>query len=198
MLALRMTKQSIQDFAKEAELLADSLKRAFITEGIPEVNSQRMTTEKTVEMCKLSAKSDTVRTCLAAASFSDPKEVIAKLITETNSDNTHRQVLAYERINHSRGNNNHRGQYNNYRNYNFRGQRGRPNNFRQWGDRNPSGNRGNRSSRGSNGNNRNSNNRGYNYNSYNRNNNSSVRVAENAQTPQLEVLGENRNNINYH
>ena len=131
MLALRMTKQSIQDFAKEAELLADSLKRAFITEGIPEVNSQRMTTEKTVEMCKLSAKSDTVRTCLAAASFSDPKEVIAKLITETNSDNTHRQVLAYERINHSRGNNNHRGQYNNYRNYNFRGQRGRPNNFRQ-------------------------------------------------------------------
>ena len=46
MLALRLTKSNMQEFAREAELLSDSFRRALVFEGIPYENSQKITTEK--------------------------------------------------------------------------------------------------------------------------------------------------------
>lgn len=201
MLALRLTKTNVQEFAREAELLSDAFRRALVFEGIPYENSQKMTTEKTVAMCKLSARSESVRTILAAATFSDPKDVIAKLVVETNDDQEHKQILHYRKI--TRGS--YRGRYNyssNYRNSNNYHNNGGNNS----GYRNNYGN--NNRGRQNNSNSRNSASRGNytprgNYNNSRgnrgRNNNNgtnpAVRVAENLTAPQQDDLGED---IRYH
>ena len=192
--ALRMTRNNIQDFAEEAEILADSLKRALISEGTPETKAQETVTEKTVELCKFSAKSDYVRTCLAAKEFSNPKEVIAKLIIETNDDSQHKQVLSFQRINRPsyRGNtyNNFRGNsnrgYNQNRSNSHRGNYYRGNSYR--GKNNRGYNYNSNFNNGSSDNRQNSN-RGNNRSNFG-NNNQNVRYAENTHTPQTANLGE--------
>lgn len=106
-----------------------------------------MTVDKTVEMCRLSAKTQLIKSVLASTHFSEPKEVLAKFITESNQENTETRILSYGQQNNSRrgnknfrnfrGNrtqfnnqyqNNNRGNDFNYQNNNsnnFRGRRGR-------------------------------------------------------------------------
>lgn len=95
MQALRTDRNSLQDFSKKAEDLADHLRRSLIMEGISANKAQEMTIDKTVEMCRASARSDLVKAILASTHFSEPKEVIAKFIVEINNDNKEKQVLAY-------------------------------------------------------------------------------------------------------
>lgn len=82
-----------------------------------------MAIDKTVEMCRQSAKTDLVRSVLAATKFNDPEEVIAKLITEQATSETERQILAYQKYRGNK-NQNHRGnkrfQFNSQRNDNNR------------------------------------------------------------------------------
>lgn len=101
-----------------------------------------------------SAKTDLVRSVIAATKFNDPKEVIAKLITEQATNETERQILACQKYQgnkyqNNRGNkkfeynshrNNHKNKsngynwnksYNNKNNYNGRGRSNYNNNNRQ-------------------------------------------------------------------
>lgn len=169
MLALKLNKLTTQEYAIKAEELAEAFQRSLVIEGIKRDKAKEMAIDKTVEMCRQSAKNDLVRSVLAAAHFKDPKEAIAKLITEQVTNDTERQVLHFNQQNGRYNNKNKSNfKYNKFNNSNNNGNNNRYNNNgnRNW--RNNSNNRGNRYN-----NNRN-NNRGNDYN---------VRVAENAPAP---------------
>lgn len=84
-LALRAERSSLTKFAEQAEKLADQFKRSLCLEGFSREKAKEITIEKTVEMCRKSARNDTVKAVLAASKFSEPKEVIAKMIIEINN-----------------------------------------------------------------------------------------------------------------
>lgn len=69
MMALKLDEKKTTDFTKEAEKLADQLQHSSITEGISQTKAKSMAFEKTVEMCRQTAKSNLVRSVLASASF---------------------------------------------------------------------------------------------------------------------------------
>ncbi|XP_055307851.1 probable cyclin-dependent serine/threonine-protein kinase DDB_G0292550 [Sitodiplosis mosellana] len=171
MLALKLSKNTSQQFAEEAEKLADDLQHSLVFEGISLEKAKEMAIESTVKMCRQSARSDLVRSVLAAASFKDPKEVIAKLITGESTHEQEKQVLAYNRQGGFRKNN------------------GRFNNGKKWNNQN--GNKNFNQNNGKNG--------GYkkNYNgrgNYNKNKgNYNVRVTENCEGPS-NGDGQNQNN----
>lgn len=190
MMALRLDKKQVQDFSKNAEELADAFKRSLIVEGITQNKANEMSIDKTVEMCRASAKNDLFRSILAASSFENPKEVIAKLVVETATDNTEKQVLAYQKYNNNNGRGRGRGsnRYNNgnngRRNYNENNNNRRGNNNNRRG-------RGRGNNRYNNYNNRNN----YNNNNQNSNRNNYVRYAE-APPQQLELGFQDNSNRN--
>lgn len=123
LLALRAERGSLQKFQKEAEELTDQLRRAFISDGMTHKLAKRMTIDKTVEMCRLSAKTELVKSVLASTQFNEPKEVLAKLITEAGAENKEAQILNFNRTNISHRQNfrgNSRGNFNQRENYNQR------------------------------------------------------------------------------
>lgn len=84
-LALRADNTSLTKFAERAEELADQFRRSLVLEGFSKEKAKEITIEKTVEMCRKSAKSDLVKSVLASSKFSEPKEAIAKMIVEINN-----------------------------------------------------------------------------------------------------------------
>lgn len=197
LLALRAEKTSMQKFQEAADALADSLRRSYISDGVPHDLAMKMTIDRTVEMCRLSARTPLVKSVLASATFAEPKEVLAKFITESNQETTETRILAYgngnnnNNANNNRGRGNFRGQrnygYNNYNNANNYNNRGNQN-FNQRGNF-----RGRRGGRG----------RGFfnnNRGGYARNNNNNGRneqyiriVSENGQGPSNERADQNQN-----
>lgn len=158
--ALRADKQSLQNFSKTAEELAEGLRRVLIIEGVTYEKANEMSIDKTVRMCRASARTDLARAVIASTKFTDPREVISSFVVEVGRELEERQVLAY------RTNKQNRGNFN--QNRNNRGTRGRNyfhnnNQNSQNNDRQQNGNRGRggNSYRG---------NRGG-YNNYNGNNN---------------------------
>lgn len=96
-----------------------------------------MTIDKTVDMCRASTTSYVVKAILGAATFEDPKDVIARLTIETSKDNDDKQILAYQKysknnnkqnIGNSYKKNNNRGRYNNNYQNNNNGQYNNSNN----------------------------------------------------------------------
>lgn len=124
MMALKIDRTKIQEYSKQAEELADALKRTLIFEGIPSKNAQEMTIEKTIEMCRASTRSDVVRSILGAATFSGHKEVIAKLIVESERDKSEKQVLSFQKFNKRSNNNFQHNKFQNRANFNNRGRGG--------------------------------------------------------------------------
>jgi hypothetical protein len=126
--ALKLDNTSYQDFSKEAENLADSYRRALIAEGIPNIKSNEMATEKTVEMCRNVARSPMIKTVLASSQFDNPKSVIAKFLVEIGNEKPDGKILSFNSFRNGFNNNNNygyrgRGNYNgNYNSYsnNFR------------------------------------------------------------------------------
>lgn len=113
-LALRAKKTSLSKFSERAEKLAEDFRRSLVIEGFTKAKAQEITIEKTIEMCRKSAKSEAVKAVLSASKFTTPNEVIAKLITEQN-------MIIQER--QTQGDN--RTQNQNFKNNRFRGKRGR-------------------------------------------------------------------------
>lgn len=110
-LALRTERTNLTKFAERAEELAEQLRRSLITEGFSKPKAKELSIEKTVELCRKSARNDTVKAVLAASKFTEPKEVIAKMIVEINNlklDNNSSQ--------YTRGNGNHKKNGNGYPN----------------------------------------------------------------------------------
>lgn len=179
MLALRNDNMSSQEFAKKAEELSDALKRTLIVEGISQIKATEMVIEKTVEMCRATARSNLVKSVLASSSFNDPKAVIAKLLVETNNETKERQVLNYRSDNNNRFSNNsfqrkfptnlNPGNNSNYQNNKFRN----PNRFNGFQNQNKF-----------------NGNRNKNYHNFQKNVNVRVTEAENSGTPQDLQLGD--------
>lgn len=172
--ALRADKTNLTDFTKRAEELAESLQRSLVVEGCTKDLALEMAVDKTIEMCRKSARSEIVKSVLASKSFKTPKEVVATYIVQSATETQEKQVMAFHTQNNSRGNyrNNSRGNFNNYRgNYS--------NNYANNYSNNYNNNRGNRSRGGYRGNYSNNNNRNNynnnNFQNFNRNNNNNYR-----------------------
>lgn len=209
LLALRPDRSKLVEFTEQAEKLADALQRSLIIEGISQAKAREMSIEKTVEVCRGAARSDLVKSVLASTKFESPKEVIAKYIVESSTEEREKQILAfrtYQKQNKrgNRGNNSStRGRSNGNNDNNYRNRNGRSsnrnNNYNNNNNRNYN-NRGNNYNNGGNNGQSNGgqyNNRGrnnYNNNGGNRNNNDNrnVRYSENCDAPQLQ-LGEIQN-----
>lgn len=192
--SLRYAYSKQGEFSAKAEELADALRRTLIIEGMTPKKANEISVDKTIELCRKSTNSDLVKSVLASSSFKSPKEVIAKLITESDATIKEQKVLKYNQFTHNaqRGNSrgNGRGNYFN---------RGRGNRGYHYGDVQNNGNsRGNyQRGRGyGRGNNRYHNNNGrYNGNGYNNQNQNNsgpnIRVAQagNGQGPQEIHMG---------
>lgn len=201
--ALHVRNNNYAEFAKQAEDLADALKRSLVTEGITQVKAHELAIEQTVAVCRLNARSDLVKAILASTAFADPKEVVAKLVVEQTNESKEKQVLAFQNRgnNYANGNNFNRGNnrgnhsnsysrgYGHYRGNNYRGNNHRGNNYNRNGRYNS--NRGNyntsNNSRGQQNYRNSSNNR-------NSNNNGTRAFNLNAEAPQQVTLGDTMEN----
>lgn len=96
-MALKSDRNSLQNFQEKAEQLAEKLRLAYIYDKIPSDVARKMVVSKTVEMCKSQAKNEYVKTVIAATPFEDPKDVLAKFVVETTSENekNNAQILKY-------------------------------------------------------------------------------------------------------
>lgn len=157
-LALRFNPTKSTDFSDEATSLAEAFQRSLVIEGIPQQKAKSMAIEKTVELCRKNAKSETVKAILASKEFTDPAEVIAKLIVEANNVHQEKQILSVQQSRHNREknyrhNSNHRNNngggrggnsryYSNKRNnnYQFRNNRGQQRGGRGYHNNNSRGN----------------------------------------------------------
>lgn len=118
-LALRFNPTKPTDFSNEATALAEAFQRSLIIEGIPQAKAKSMAVEKAVEICRKNAKSDTVKAILASKEFTEPAEVVAKLIIEANQAHQEQQVLSFRQSRNNRGKNGrYRGNGQNNRNGN--------------------------------------------------------------------------------
>lgn len=200
--ALSVKNNDFTDFAKQAEELADSLKRALVVEGITKAKAHEMAIEQTVSVCRLNARSTLVKSILASSVFKDPKEVVAKLVIEGTTEIKEQQVLAVRTQGRNRNNNFNNFRNNTYRDNNlnqFRNNAYRGNNFNQYRNNSYRGNnRGNSSSSNYPRTNHNFNNnyRGNNANRFSRNNNNSRASVRslNAEVPQQQMLREEEEN----
>ncbi|XP_055308544.1 putative uncharacterized protein DDB_G0278921 [Sitodiplosis mosellana] len=175
-MALRTDRMSLTKFAERAEELAKEFKRSLVFEGFTKKKAQEITIEKTIEMCRKSAKSDTVKAILAASKFENPNEVVAKMIVEINNAKQDKAESSNFRQNNQ--NRNGRG--------NYRGRGGHNGNYnRNNNNDNRGGHNGNRGGyRGRGGYNRNRNYNNNNNNNGNNGNEHTIRVITgNGQSP---------------
>lgn len=112
--ALRADKMNMTRFAERAEELVENYRRSLISEGFTKEKAKQFAVERTVDLCRNSAINLTynaekyaqvVVSILGAATFSEPKDVIARMITEINK-------LKDLHITINRKNNNHNNQRN--------------------------------------------------------------------------------------
>lgn len=186
--ALTVRNSNYADFSKQAEDLADALKRSLILEGITKTKAHEMAIEQTVSVCRLNAKSTLVKSILASSTFSDPKEVVAKLVVEQTNEVKEQQVLSFrahsknKNTNYRNQNNSYRGQYNGYRNNYSRGNNRRNANTQNYRNANNNSTSGGNYRNNYRGNSRSS--------SYNNNNQRASVRALNSEAPQQATLGE--------
>lgn len=195
---LRFNPGKAKEFTDEAEKLAEALQRTLIIEGISQNKAREMAVERTVDLCRQSAKTEKVGTILASTSFASTKDVLAKFVVETSKEKTDKQILSFRQQNNNSYNrqNNFNGRQKNNFNNRF-SQRGRGNGYRPRffnnSNRNFNNNRPQQYNRRGRGGFRN------NFNNYANNNNGNERyvrmVAENYHGPPQERRAEPQNAI---
>lgn len=145
--ALRYAYNRQEEFVVKAEELAEGLRRALHIEGMSAKMAHETSIQETVRLCRRSTNSDLVKSILMSSQFKNPKEVIAKLITESDAYVKEQQILRFQRSKSTNNNKkNSNGQIN--------GKKGGQNNNGY------NRNRGNGSNWQNNGNNQNRNNNG--------------------------------------
>lgn len=115
MLSLRISNTNSDDFSKRVEELSDSLRRSLVVEGISHAKATEMSIDKTIELCRKNTNSDLVKSVLESARFDSPKEVVAKLLTQTEKTKKEQQVYSFNAMRKD-GNNNFRSNNNNFQN----------------------------------------------------------------------------------
>lgn len=134
-MALKADRTSTQQFQEKGEKLAEQLRLAYISRGIPPTVAKEMVVTSAREMCMSNARNDYVESVLESTPFSTPEEVFAKYAVvvgkRKEKAKTEASVLKFsDNRNRGRGNNrgNNRGYHrggrsynNNYGNYNNQG-----------------------------------------------------------------------------
>lgn len=134
MAALRLEKGNFAKFAEQVEKQAEGYRRSLINEGITREKAEAMSVRKTVELCRKTARSEIVKSVLAATSFETPADVVAKFITETDVARKEKQEADNYRNNKSKNNqtnhnkNNEKKKFNKYPNNNKNGNKKQYNN----------------------------------------------------------------------
>lgn len=114
MMAIKADRTNLTDYTRQTEMLAEQFKRSLILEGIPTEQANKITIEKTIDLCKANTNSTVVKSVLLAKKFDDAKEVIAEFVIGSRSENGDQQILSY-RANRNYTNTNYRGRRNFYR-----------------------------------------------------------------------------------
>lgn len=111
--ALRFDDKNLTDFATAVEKLSDQIINSLMSEGVTKFKAIQMTTRMVVDNCRKSARSQTIKTILAASSFTSPRDVLTKFRIEVAELKKDSQVLGYN-YNHRRGghSNHHNNNYN--------------------------------------------------------------------------------------
>lgn len=177
-LALRADRTSLTKFAEQAEVLAEKYRHSLEDEGFAKDKARELAVDNTIEMCRRSAKNDTVKAVLAASNFHEPKDVVAKMIIEINNLKLDKPNTSYTHKYNGRSNGNGNGNSNSRNGNNSNGRSN--NHFRDNRNRN-NGNGNYRHNNNNNGNRsgyQNSHRNGQNYQSNNANRNDSRRSNE--------------------
>lgn len=120
MLALRADKTNLTKFAERAEELAELYRNSLKDEGHTPEKAKQMSVEKTIELCRKNTRSESVQSIIASRVFSEPNEVIAKMIVEINNLKLFRNSSQYTHKggNHKNGNHNSNNKFNKNHNSN--------------------------------------------------------------------------------
>lgn len=108
MMALKLRKGNFTDFTTQAEKLAEAYRRGLVDEGISKPKAQELAVKKTVELCRKTARSDVVKSVISSTAYTNPSEVLAKLVTENDVANKEKRETDTYRAN-SQQNRNFRG-----------------------------------------------------------------------------------------
>ncbi|XP_036334849.1 putative uncharacterized protein DDB_G0277255 [Rhagoletis pomonella] len=114
--SLHVINNNYTDFAKRVEELSDALERSLIIEGMTQSKAHEMAVEQTVNVCRINTRSDLVKSILSSTTFSDSKDVVAKMIVEQNNQVKERQVYNNNADNSRYSNNGSRHNGNNFNN----------------------------------------------------------------------------------
>lgn len=109
--ALRFNTSKPQEFTKQAEELADALQRTLILEGVGQEKARKLTVERTIDLCRQSARTDFVRGIIASTPFETPKDVLAKFIVENCKEKVEKQIFSMRY--HNDRSNDYQNQYSN-------------------------------------------------------------------------------------
>lgn len=104
MLALRLTYNTQDDFSKKVEELSDSLRRSLIIEGMSAQKATEISVEKAIDLCRSQTKSEIVKAVLESATFASPKDVVAKLLTQSEKAKKEHQILSISSSRNQPGN----------------------------------------------------------------------------------------------
>lgn len=155
MMALRVRKGNFTEFTQEAERLAEAFRRSLVVSGIPRAKAQELTIKKTIELCRKTARLDTVKSVISSTKYEQPADVLATLVTQNDiarKEKAESDAIKAKQQSKNSGSQNRNGRFNGRGggrgNYNNNGGRG-GNNFRQQnGNRDQQQQRGNGNFRG--------------------------------------------------
>ncbi|XP_036341252.1 myb-like protein H [Rhagoletis pomonella] len=114
--SLHVINNNYTEFAKRVEELSDALERSLIIEGMTQSKAHEMAVNQTVNVCRLNTRSDLVKSILSSTTFSDSKDVVAKMIVEQNNQVKECQVYNNNADNSRYSNNGSRHNGNNFNN----------------------------------------------------------------------------------
>lgn len=100
MLNAKLNMSQSDDFSKKVEELADAFRRTLINERSAPLFANKMTIEKTIDVCVKNTRSDRIKSVLESTPFEAPKDVVT-------------QILSFQSHSH-RGRGNFRGNTNRY------------------------------------------------------------------------------------
>lgn len=118
---LKQQDKSANDYIMELEKLTASLKRAYITEGVPVATAESYTTSNVVQAMKSGTNNDKMKLIMEAGEFKTVAEASAKFLSVSSELNSNQSQINYFQQKRYNNFGNNRGfQSNSYRGNNYR------------------------------------------------------------------------------
>lgn len=121
---LKQSNRSANDYVKEIEKLSDSLKTAYLSEGITMTIAEKYTTKNVVQTMKDNTTDENIKVIFDAAKFENVSEVSEKFLTvksENNQNNAQINYFQRKPFNRFRGNQQFQNGFYRGNNRNFQG-----------------------------------------------------------------------------